>query len=157
MIWVMAMSRSPEGSEPKPAQGHSASFNIWTSYISKKGPQAEGDVHSLSHVFQDDLILYQHQQPCEDSHIRSTEQAGNHRETWACTMCGSQWSTGRRSTGWICSPASSVLPSSGQGRNWTCTIERSMLGKGHFALACVEMHSTPSRTCHFKWIGSTGA
>ena len=37
MSGVIAMSRSPAGSVPKPAQGNSASIDIWSSYISKSG------------------------------------------------------------------------------------------------------------------------
>ena len=72
MSGIMAMQRSSAGSVPKPAQGHSASIDICSSYISKSGLQAEGDVHPVSHVLQDDLILDQPKQPCEDSHLRSS-------------------------------------------------------------------------------------
>ena len=82
MSGVMAISRSPAKSVPKPEQGHLALINIWISYISESGYQA------VSNVFQDNLILYQSQQSCEDSQLRRTYQSGHERETWACTMCG---------------------------------------------------------------------
>ena len=71
-----------------------------------------------------------------------------------CVVCGSQWSTGVRNTivtcillNLRCTPASSVLPKLVQGRSWISTIERSMLGKGHFSVAFVKMPSNISRTC----------
>ena len=71
-----------------------------------------------------------------------------------CVVCGSQWRTVVRSTivscillSLRCSPASSVLPRSVQGRSWIITIERSMLGNGHFSVSCVQMPSNISRTC----------
>ena len=149
----MARPRSTAGSVPKPAISHSTLNNIWSSYFQKL-LEARGrrlsPVPGVPRLYHSPLVsaaMWGLTELSSQVRIEIPEPA-------PCVVCGSQWSTGVRSTIVSCillnlwfTPASSVLPKSVQGRSWISTIERSMLGKGHFSVAFVQMPSNISRTC----------
>ena len=149
----MARPRSTAGSVPKPAISHSTLNNIWSSYF-QKSLEARGrrlsPVPGVPRLYHSPLVSAAMWGLTELSRQVMIEIPG----PAPCVVCGSQWSTGVRSTivscillSLRCTPASSVLPKSVQGRIWISTIERSMLGKGHFSVAFVQMPSNISRTC----------
>ena len=82
MSWIMTRPRSPSGSVPKPAQGHSAWIEMLNNIISKRGSQAEGNGHPLSHVLPDDLILHKFQETPEYLAGRSWS-----RHMWDIVWC----------------------------------------------------------------------
>ena len=149
----MARPKSTEGSVLKPAISRLTLNNIYSSYF-QKSLAARGrclspvpGVPRLYHSRLTSAAMWGLTELSRQVMIKIPGPA-------SCVVCGSQWSTGVRSTivsciilSLRCTPATSVLPRSVQGRSWISTIERSMLGKRHLSVACVQIPSNISRTC----------